>query len=300
MSIKPKDLANGVPATLEYPNGSYKNDSGLNTGDGTSIDKDTPNDFEGFKSAMLAAASIVASGNPDTALDSQLYSAFLALGYLKNSKTVGDELTPVDLQQEWEPGDYNSGSASNQWVNAPSGIATSFIFDVVKTIDTLIINVMDSSGKKWFSKLSGSTWSVWSQDFDALNPDPQTNSNTTAISGNTSAISGNTSAISGNTSAISGNTSAISGLNTRVTALENGGSGIPVGSLVYGYWIDNGSGAGGAINYNEVINADGTTNYLVPAVNELLFDGVILMGQFKCLGRTKKGGEVIPPYHQCL
>lgn len=67
------------PADGDYPNGSIKNESSPGTDDGTPLEKDWGNDYEGFTAALLAEAGITASGSPDTVNVSQRLQALLRL-----------------------------------------------------------------------------------------------------------------------------------------------------------------------------------------------------------------------------
>ena len=61
--------------TANYPEGSYKNESVPGANDGTPVEIDWANDYEGFTQALLAEAGISADGNPDTAISSQRLEA---------------------------------------------------------------------------------------------------------------------------------------------------------------------------------------------------------------------------------
>ncbi len=49
-----------------YPEGSIKNEFPPDSGNGTPLDQDWGNDYEGFTAALLAAGGVSYSGNPDT------------------------------------------------------------------------------------------------------------------------------------------------------------------------------------------------------------------------------------------
>lgn len=66
-------------ANASYPRGSFKNRSAPGALDGSYIERDWANDWNGFFSALLVNAGITANGNVDTALASQYYTAFQSL-----------------------------------------------------------------------------------------------------------------------------------------------------------------------------------------------------------------------------
>ncbi len=67
------------PADGDYPHGSIKNESVPGAKDGTPLDAVWANDYAGFDAALLAAAGITPSGNPDTVSASQRLDAINAL-----------------------------------------------------------------------------------------------------------------------------------------------------------------------------------------------------------------------------
>lgn len=92
MAIKIVDTYPGRAAASspDYPNGAFRNQSAPGAGDGSYPDEDWANDWLGFQNAMLARAGITPSGNPDTALESQLLQAVesMILYYLGFSRPV--------------------------------------------------------------------------------------------------------------------------------------------------------------------------------------------------------------------
>jgi hypothetical protein len=81
------------PADGDYPNGSIKNESSPGTDDGTPLEKDWGNDYEGWSSALLNEADITASGTPDTVNTSQRMEAMrklfgLNVDHIKQLSTV--------------------------------------------------------------------------------------------------------------------------------------------------------------------------------------------------------------------
>jgi hypothetical protein len=63
------------PVDSNYTNGSFKNESVPGANDGTPLEVATINDLQGFTDALFSAVSIVADGNPDTAIASQRLTA---------------------------------------------------------------------------------------------------------------------------------------------------------------------------------------------------------------------------------
>ena len=63
------------PADANYPYGSARDVSSPGAGDGTPLQEDWVNDFLGWTQAILQAAGIVPSGNPETVVSSQLLTA---------------------------------------------------------------------------------------------------------------------------------------------------------------------------------------------------------------------------------
>lgn len=77
------------PADGDYPNGSIKNESSPGTDDGTPLEKDWGNDYEGWSAALLDEAGITASGAPDTVNASQRMDAMRKI-FTKAFDTVSD------------------------------------------------------------------------------------------------------------------------------------------------------------------------------------------------------------------
>jgi hypothetical protein len=68
-----------IDAHASYPHGKARNVSAPGDGTGTPWERDLVNDLFGFQQALLGAASIVPSGNADTAAASQYLQAIQAL-----------------------------------------------------------------------------------------------------------------------------------------------------------------------------------------------------------------------------
>ena len=96
-----------VAPTTDYPLGSIKNDSVPGSDDGTPLEKDWGNNVEGFHQALMAEASLTASGSPDTAQVSQLLEAV---------KIVAASVVKTQMQDVFYPvGTYygNDSDATN-------------------------------------------------------------------------------------------------------------------------------------------------------------------------------------------
>lgn len=76
MALKPSDRYPGqTDLDAAYPQGKARNAGSYQDGTGTPLEKDWVNDDWGFKQALLAAASITPSGDPDSATASQYLNA---------------------------------------------------------------------------------------------------------------------------------------------------------------------------------------------------------------------------------
>lgn len=77
MSLKLFDTygSRANPASIDYPQGSFKNRSAPGVKDGTPVDARWANDISGFLQSLLSNAGISASGQPDKVGDSQYYNA---------------------------------------------------------------------------------------------------------------------------------------------------------------------------------------------------------------------------------
>lgn len=62
-----------------HPQGAFKNRSAPGAQDGSYIEKDWANDWDGFFASVLTAAGVTANGNVDSALSSQYYDALMSL-----------------------------------------------------------------------------------------------------------------------------------------------------------------------------------------------------------------------------
>lgn len=65
------------PKNLSYPQGSFKNRTAPNSGDGTYLEQDWANDQLAFFQSLMVAAGMTANGSVDTAQASQYFDALL-------------------------------------------------------------------------------------------------------------------------------------------------------------------------------------------------------------------------------
>lgn len=81
------------PKTLSYPNGSFKNRTSPTSKDGTYLEADWANDWNGFFQWLLLNAGVQANGAPDTAQDSQYADALFTVfaDWLKKSKNASEK-----------------------------------------------------------------------------------------------------------------------------------------------------------------------------------------------------------------
>lgn len=61
--------------TTARPQGAFKNRSAPNAKDGSYLERDWANDWDGFFGSLLRSAGMTANGTPDTALSSQYFDA---------------------------------------------------------------------------------------------------------------------------------------------------------------------------------------------------------------------------------
>lgn len=95
--INDKFAPRSNPGDANYPNGSIKNESAPGAKDGTPLDADWGNDYAGFDGALLAAAGLTPSGNPDTTLNSQRLEA-LQLVPVKTKSQSYDVKTLIEME----------------------------------------------------------------------------------------------------------------------------------------------------------------------------------------------------------
>lgn len=75
--------------TTDHPQGAFKNRTAPSAQDGSYLEKDWTNDWDGFFGRLLTLAGITPNGNADTALVSQYYDALKAL-FLQRTNPFGD------------------------------------------------------------------------------------------------------------------------------------------------------------------------------------------------------------------
>lgn len=67
------------PKSVDYPQGKFKNRSSPTAQDGSYMERDWLNDWNGFFGALLSNAGVTPNGNVDTAQSSQFFSALQAI-----------------------------------------------------------------------------------------------------------------------------------------------------------------------------------------------------------------------------
>ncbi|MGL4680817.1 MAG: hypothetical protein ACRCWC_15740 [Plesiomonas shigelloides] len=87
------------PVSALYPQGKFKNRSAPNTEDGSYMERDWLNDWNGFFGALLKNANITPNGTVDTATTSQLYDALRLVTGGKYGTTLIGSLVHWPLQQ---------------------------------------------------------------------------------------------------------------------------------------------------------------------------------------------------------
>lgn len=63
--------------TSDHPQGAFKNRSAPTAQDGSYLEKDWANDWDGFFARLMTVAGVTANGNVDTATSSQYYDALV-------------------------------------------------------------------------------------------------------------------------------------------------------------------------------------------------------------------------------
>lgn len=74
--------------TTARPQGAFKNRSAPNAKDGSYLERDWANDWDGFFGSLLRSAGLTPNGTPDTALSSQYFDALKSLGLRQATESV--------------------------------------------------------------------------------------------------------------------------------------------------------------------------------------------------------------------
>lgn len=74
--------------TAARPQGAFKNRSAPGAKDGSYLERDWANDWDGFFGSLLRSAGLTPNGTPDTALASQYFDALRALGLRQATESV--------------------------------------------------------------------------------------------------------------------------------------------------------------------------------------------------------------------
>lgn len=90
------------PKSADYPQGKFKNRSSPTAQDGSYMERDWLNDWNGFFGALLSRAGMTPNGNVDTAQSSQLYDALknvIREGNFGNATTISASSTSLTAAQ---------------------------------------------------------------------------------------------------------------------------------------------------------------------------------------------------------
>lgn len=74
--------------TAARPQGAFKNRSSPGAKDGSYLERDWANDWDGFFGSLLRSAGLTPNGTPDTALASQYFDALRSLGLRQATESV--------------------------------------------------------------------------------------------------------------------------------------------------------------------------------------------------------------------
>lgn len=120
------------PVSALYPQGKFKNRSAPNTEDGSYMERDWLNDWNGFFGALLKNGGVTPNGTVDTATTSQLYDALRAviLGILpKRTFATNDFIripdVPGGLIIQWFS--VNSANVATTTVSLPVSFPTAIL-----------------------------------------------------------------------------------------------------------------------------------------------------------------------------
>lgn len=107
--------------TTAHPQGAFKNRTAPGAQDGSYLEQQWANDWDGFFGRLLTIAAIDANGNVDTALDSQYYTALIAavkseLGTAAQ-RNVGTGSTQIPDMSSFAKSD----SPQQGWIALPNG-----------------------------------------------------------------------------------------------------------------------------------------------------------------------------------
>ena len=137
--------ANAPDANYTY--GSIKNETVAGANDGTPLDQDWANDYEGFTQALLLKANIVPSGNADTVNESDRMNALNKI--IDEATTSLDIIYPIGSTKEFYSAvDPNpnalTGYSAFTWVRVANGIT--FITDDKSKMSTTEGNQLPVGG----------------------------------------------------------------------------------------------------------------------------------------------------------
>lgn len=107
--------------TSDHPQGAFKNRSAPNAEDGTYLEKDWANDWDGFFARLLTVASITANGNVDSASTSQYFDAMIQ-SVKNNLGTAAQRNVGTGTNQIPDISAFTGTKARNGQMILPSGL----------------------------------------------------------------------------------------------------------------------------------------------------------------------------------
>lgn len=105
--------------TAAHPLGAFKNRTAPNTQDGSYLEQDWANDWDGFFSRLLVVAGITANGTVDSATSSQYFDALIA-SVKANLGAAAQRNVGTTLGSNQLP-DMSSFTSGPGWVRFPDG-----------------------------------------------------------------------------------------------------------------------------------------------------------------------------------
>lgn len=93
LDIETEYPGRSVPASPEYPYGSFKNSTTPILRDGTPFDRQWLNDIQGFFQAVLNTSGTLPSGIPDTSLNSDYLNALISITHAGEFRTIYSSAT---------------------------------------------------------------------------------------------------------------------------------------------------------------------------------------------------------------
>lgn len=133
--------------TVDHPQGAFKNRSAPGAQDGSYLEQDWANDWDGFFSSLLSEAGITANGNVDAVGSSQYYTALTQLFRLASTVTPisagGTGASTAEIAR------INLGLGNSSTLNTASN--ADMQTGTSTTLVTTVANVLSLFSKKVFS-----------------------------------------------------------------------------------------------------------------------------------------------------